>query len=337
MILLVTTEDSGFDRHSRAIEKALPKMPVFYSRRYFSPTEEEKLQVSFSMLVDKLHITNQNFARYAGSLRFPYIVTVHDLIRNYHDYDGESQEDKILLRLDEHYIRKAAHIIAVSEATKKEVVERLGVPENKVTVIYNGVDKETFFPSKKVHEVITMEKPYVLTVGSERPRKNLPKLLEAVQIVREDAGIDLQLVKVGGGRSPAWKESFFRVAEVLKIPVRDMGVVPDHTLAALYRGASMLVYPSLMEGFGFPPIEALCCECPVVASDIPVLQEVLKNFVTYTDPWDAQSIAYGIEDVLQDPKRARAVAAKGGVFCQKYSWEKAAEKLLEVYSYVDSR
>ena len=333
MIIIVTHENSGFDKCSQELAKRL-RVKEFHCKRYFKGSEEKEFIERLKQLTGPVHITNQNFARYAEFLKGPYIVTVHDLIRNFVDFDGELPIEKAELKLDEHFIKHAEHIISISEFTKEALVTMLEISEEKITVIPDGVD----------HSILNSHGPrveglgftYILTVGSERPRKNLVRLVEALELVRKEFP-SVYLVKAGTvGRELRFGNEWRERAEELNVPVLIVGRVSEEDLAKWYRGAALLAYPSLMEGFGLPPLEAMACGCPVVASNIPPVAEVVGSAGLLVDPEDVDDIASAFIELLESPGVCKELRAKGLKRAHEFSWDRAAEETRKVYALVEN-
>src|SRR5215212_2617602 len=254
-----------------------------------------------------LHLTSHHLARYGPLAGAPYVVTVHDLIR-YRDLveRGErpplihepNRRDALNLRLDARGLRKAAALIAVSHHTRRELIELLGVATERVTVVPEGVDPEAFRPVRRR----MLAAPYVLYVGSEQPRKNLVTLFRAFARLRP-RWPGLRLVKVG---SPGGPEAPFRDRTLAQ--ARACGVLPHVVFAervshaellSWYSGAVCLVQPSLHEGFGLTPLEAMACGCPVVTSSGGALPEVVGEAgVVYGAPEDADALALELSTLI---------------------------------------
>ena len=330
MIIIITHEHGGFDKHSQEIAKRVKAKP-FHSQRYFNSKTLPEFLERLELCDDVVHISNQNFARFAGVLKVPFVITVHDLIRNFYDFDGESLPEQAWLKLDEHFIKRAEAIITVSEFTKNELITRLGISPSKITTIYNGIDHSILRP---VGDHLRALQPYVLYVGSERPRKNLKRLVEALSLVRQKHP-ELTLLKVGEvGRDSTFAHTWREATKELKVPTAFAGKVSEESLARLYRGATMLVFPSLMEGFGMPLTEAMACGCPVVVSDTPVSREIVGNAGWYVDPLSSEDIASGIEAMLE---RCEEFIPLGLERAKLFSWDAAAKKTQEVYDKVEGR
>ena len=285
-----------------------------------------------------VHLPHHHLARHGRWLPQPYVVTVHDLMRLLDLRGGTplisapSARDRLYLRLDAAGIRRAAAIIAPSQATKRDLIRHLGVPEKRISVVYEGVDHDVFRPVER--RVFT--DPYVLFVGSEHPRKNLATLFRAFARVKADGFFpELKLVKVG---APGSGEAPFREQSVRA--AREAGVEEDvifvgravgDELAAYYSGAECLVLPSLYEGFGLPPVEAMACGCPVVVSNVTSLPEIAGDAALLVDPTDDAALARAIVALLDDAALRAGLRARGLARAAEFSWERAATETLAVY------
>ncbi len=330
-VLIVTTEKSGVDKYSQEIAKRLDVKKI-ETRRYLSPIKAYRLSRLIRSQDDIIHLTNQNFARFARFIKNPFIVTVHDLIRFFFGFTRETITEKLLLKLDMRGIKQANHIIAVSQHTKKDLMKYLKIPEDKISVIYNGIDRSIFKP----YNAKALDRPYILYVGSERPRKNLERLIEAFAILRKEFTA-LRLVKVGvSGRSQKYRGRTMRKLDSLGITQDVMFI--DHLsevdLAYIYASAALLAYPSLYEGFGLPPLEAMACGCPVVASNTSSLPEVIGEAGIMVDPYDTDSLAQAMKEVLTNRKLRDEMVNKGLEQSKRFSWERAAEQTQQVYDKV---
>ena len=199
-------------------------------------------------------------------------------------------------------------------------------------MIYNGIDRRVFKPYREK----PLDKPYIIYVGSERPRKNLGRLFEAFAVLKKDFP-DLKLVKAGTyGRSEEYRKQSMQQLKNLDI-TRDaifLDYIPDIELARYYSSAILLAYPSLYEGFGLPPAEAMACGCPVVTSNISSLPEVVGDAGLLVDPYSTQSLAQAMRRVLTEDKLRDEMIVKGLEQAKKFSWEKTIEQTLEVYDKV---
>ena len=332
-VLIVTSEKSGLDRYSQEIARRLDVKTV-ESRRYLSLKEAYRLSRVIRSQKDIVHLPNQNFARYALLLKTPFVVTVHDVIRFYFDFAKETISERILLTLDKRYIKRASHIIAVSQHTKNDLIKYLKIPDSSISVIYNGVDHNIFKPYK----IKLLDKPYIMYVGSERPRKNLNRLIEAFAILKKEFP-ELILVKVGeSGRSGEFRQNTLKKLDSLGITqdVIFTNHIPELDLAHYYSSAQLLAYPPLYEGFGLPPLEAMTCGCPVVTSNTSSLPEVVGEAGIMVNPYDTDSLVKAMRQVLTNDELRADMVRKGLERAKKFSWEKAARQTQEVYNEVAS-
>ena len=251
--------------------------------------------------IDVLHCTT--FRGPSGG-RVPTVLTVHDLailrspeaFPRWHRLYGKAGLVRVL--------RAADAIVAVSEFTKRETVELAGVDAERVRVVSNGVDS-----------VFTADGPradgeYVLAVATLEPRKNLERVVEAAR----DAGVELRVVGArgwGGVEVPGW-----------------VGEIPDADLAALYRGARCVLYPSLYEGFGLPVLEAMACGTPVVTSRGTSTEEVAGGAAILVDPLDVASIVDGLQQALA---RHDALVSLGLARASAFTWEGAANSVVDLW------
>jgi glycosyltransferase involved in cell wall biosynthesis len=280
-----------------------------------------------------LHLTNHHLARYGPFIRRPYVVTVHDLMRH-RDWrlrgtrppliHEPNARDALNLRLDAFGIRGAAALIAVSEHTRRELITLLGVPPERVTVVPEGVDRRAFSPGPAA----PMDWPYILYVGSEQPRKNLGTLFRAFVRVNE-LSPGLKLVKVGapGGPEAPFRRGTLdeagRTGALSHIVFADR--VSHEELVAWYRGAVCLVQPSRHEGFGLPPLEAMACGCPVIASSAGALPEVVGDAgIVYGEPDDVDSLTRELSRIVSSAAERRRRARAGLERAAEMTWERTA-------------
>ena len=245
--------------------------------------------------------------------------------------------------LDKRYIKQASHIIAISQSTKSDLVKYLNTPESKISVIYNGVDHNIFKPYEpyqmRPYHVTLSHKPYILYVGSERRRKNLGGLFEAFATLRQEFP-ELKLVKVGGpGRSRQSRSETLKKLSSLGITedVTFVDYMSELELAYYYSSATLLAYPSLYEGFGLPPLEAMACGCPVVTANTSSLPEVVGEAGIMVNPYDTRSLVQAMRRVLTDDKLRDNMIRKGLEQSKKFSWGKTAELTRQVYNKVACR
>jgi len=287
-----------------------------------------------------IHLPNHHMGRYiplVGGRRV--IVTVHDLIRYFDLKDGGAYihvpnlRDRFYLRLDYYGIRQAAHVIAVSELTKRDLVAHLGIPPERITVVHHGVDTSVFRPGQGPRP---FPFPYVLFVGSEHPRKNLSTLLSAFASLKARGFLaELKLVKVGraGGRESDFRQTTMQAIErnglQQEVVIRDF--VPQDELVALYQHAECLLFPSRYEGFGWPPLEAMACGTPVIASTAGSVPEVVGDAALLVEPDDIAGWARAMERLLTDGSLREELKGRGLERAGMFTWERAAQATLRVY------
>ncbi|OGP55703.1 MAG: hypothetical protein A2Y65_03055 [Deltaproteobacteria bacterium RBG_13_52_11] len=230
-------------------------------------------------------------------------------------------------------IKRADRIIVISDYIKKEGVN-LGLPEEKLRTIHLGCDREVFktYPPQDLQSIrkkYGLPPHFMLFVGSIEPRKNLVNMIRAY--VSLDKGIrkDIKLVLAG---FKGWQhKEIMELLKKVKSDVVYLGYLPDTELGKLYNLATLFIYPSIYEGFGLPPLEAMACGCPVVVSNAASLPEVCGDAAQYVDPHDVNSIAGGIAKGLSDETLRRSLIARGLERAKLFSWEHAAKKHLEVF------
>ena len=237
--------------------------------------------------------------------------------------------------------RRATRVLTVSESSKRDIMRFVDAPAEKIDVIYNAYD-ERFGVEPREEEVVRVRERYqlhdefVLYAGNVKPHKNLGRLIDAFQIVR-NRGLDhLKLVLIGDDIS---KYAALRRAvhqHQLHKYVRFLGYLPEETLAVMYRLAGVFVFPSLYEGFGLPPLEAMASGTPVVTSNVSSLPEVAGDAALLVDPYEPAAIADGIYRVLTDEELRRDLRRKGLARAHQFSWEQSVRRVRDIYGQVNS-
>ena len=235
--------------------------------------------------------------------------------------------------------RRSRKILTVSEASKRDIIRFLNIPAEKVVVVYNAIDERFgVAPSDeaiaRVRERYQLDHRFVLYVGNIKPHKNLVRLVEAFDRLRARGFDDLTLLIIGDeiSKLPALRRAVH--SHKLHKHVRFLGYLPDDTLAILYRLADVFVFPSLYEGFGLPPLEAMACGAPVVTSNVSSLPEVTGDAAVLVDPYDTASIADGVAKVLSDPTLRDEMRVKGIARAREFSWERSVSRTREIYQEV---
>jgi len=267
----------------------------------------------------------------------PTVVTIHDCIHlrfpQYLPSRAAWVYAHTMIRLA---ARKATRILTVSDASRRDILHYTGVRPEKVVVVYNGLDARFATPPDdaaldRVRQRFDLSHPFVLYVGNIKPHKNLERLIEAFALARAGGPDDLRLVVIGDeiSKYPGLRQMVHR--HRLDKHVRFFGFQPAPTLVAFYRLARAFVFPSLYEGFGLPPLEAMANLTPVVTSNLSSLPEVVGDAAVLVDPYDSASIADGIRRVVVDEALRARLIARGRVRVQEFSWRRAAARTLEVY------
>ncbi len=266
-----------------------------------------------------------------------FVVTIHDLTILHFDTGKASTLPYVfykLKRIGYHLelmkaLFWAEKIIAVSEVTKTEITDHFDILRENIEVTHEGIDKELFTQSSPKREI---KEPYFLYVGNAYPHKNLEILIESFASLITDYRLPItpRLVLVG-------KDDFFyrRLRETEKVKLLGdkivfKTVVSDSVLSVLYRFAQASVFPSVMEGFGLPPLEALSLGCPVIVADIPVFHELLGAASIYFDPHDTRVLTNHLKSAL-GVLRTKSFTQKARAIVSKYSWQKMARETLSVY------
>src|SRR5882672_1103697 len=237
--------------------------------------------------------------------------------------------------------RRSDRILTVSEASKRDILRFFNVPPDKISVVYNAIDERFGIepaPEEiaRVRERFQLDQRFVLYAGTIKPHKNLVRLIEAFARLRTGEFEELKLLIIGDeiSRLPALRRAVH--SNKLHKHVRFLGFLPDETLAALYRLAALFVFPSLYEGFGLPPLEAMASGTPVVTSNVSSLPEVAGDAAVLVDPYDVDSIVEGVRRVLSDPVLAANMRKKGLIRARDFSWERSVARTHDIYQLVAS-
>lgn len=269
----------------------------------------------------------------------PTVITIHDLSYKLLP-DCYTLRNRLYLEwLMERSINSSDKIIAISENTKKDLLLNYRIKEEKVKVVYEGVD-EVFCPVADLNDgSIDMVKAkygikgdFILMVSLISPRKNMVNLIRAFSMLKKKRRISHQLVIVGK-KGWLYKEVFEEaVASGYEKDIIFCNFVPQYDLVSLYNAAAVFVYPSLYEGFGLPLLEAMACDCPVVASNCSSIPEVCADAALLVDPHDPAAFADALFRILFDMALRRSLIEKGRARVSVFSWEKTAEETVKIYS-----
>jgi glycosyltransferase involved in cell wall biosynthesis len=235
---------------------------------------------------------------------------------------------------------RASRVITVSEASKRDILRYFRVPDSRVDVIYNAID-DRFWQDPdaeeiaRVRERYRLDNPFVLYAGNIKPHKNLERLIEAFHLLRQNPAMrDVQLLIIGDEVSTyaTLRRAVHR--HKLHKHVRFFGFVSHQTLAALYRLAAAFVFPSLYEGFGLPPLEAMASGTPVITSNVSSLPEVVGDAALMIDPYEPAAIADAMRRVLDDQALAADLRRRGLARAREFSWERSIARVREIYAEV---
>jgi glycosyltransferase involved in cell wall biosynthesis len=268
------------------------------------------------------------------------VVTIHDAIHlmfpEYRSHRLGHAYAHTALWIAAH---KSDRIFTVSEQSKRDILRFFKVPPDKIVVTPNAIDERFSVAPSEEQVVQTRERyqlshAYLLYVGNIKPHKNLERLIEAFHLVRVQGRPELELIIIGDEISKL--QSLRRAVHKYQLHrfVRFLGFVPDKTLAVLYRLASVFVFPSLYEGFGLPPLEAMASGTPVVTSNVSSLPEVVGDAAILVDPYHAEAIADGILQVLRSAHLRDDLRQRGFARVKAYSWLRSAQRVREVYGEV---
>ncbi len=285
----------------------------------------------------------------------PFVVTVHDVSSLLFEAGSGVRMKARKYRLMRG-LRRADRIIAVSEATRRDVQKVLGIPADRLRVVYNAPDPEFFTHRhgadarvagpdshqrelQRILERYSIHYPFLLYAGNIRKQKNIPRLVEAFAVAREGLASDpvyhdLHLIIIGDeiSRNPAVRRAV--IQSRVEQSVRFLGFVPFDTLRHFFEAAAAFVFPSLYEGFGLPPLEAMASGTPVITSAVSSLPEVVGDAAVLVNPENVFEIARGIHEVLTDTDLRQSLVRRGLQQAAKFSWERAARQVLEIYGEV---
>ncbi|MEI6040019.1 MAG: glycosyltransferase family 1 protein [Candidatus Berkelbacteria bacterium] len=332
-ILLMTPEDAKEFKNSNL---QFPNAKVVVTDiPHYSLAEQIYLpKILKAQKCDLWHFLNFNVP---VGFKGKFVVTIHDLTLFF--YEGR-QKKNFIYKLGYKYIfgqacRNAKKIVAVSESTKRDILDVFKTPTNKVKVVYEAADDKTFVKVsddllEKMRQTYKIgEQSIILYVGQWRPHKNLTGLIEAFELLRKDMLVKLVIV---GKVDPAFPE----VSEAIdKSPnmsdIIKTGFVSEEELAAWYKLATVFVFPSFYEGFGLPGLEAMAAGIPVVSSDRTSLPEIYDQGAIYFNPSDSMDMKDKIKSIIIDPILKKKLIEEGRKVVEKFSWEKTAQETLSIY------
>jgi glycosyltransferase involved in cell wall biosynthesis len=277
---------------------------------------------------------------------FKKVITVHDIIAFIYPESMKFKDVIYWKYLFPIYLKRADHIICISEYTKQDIIKRFNISPNRVSVVYHGFEPKQFkqisrsncvsilnklFRTKKIN--YSEDNQYLLNVNTVSPRKNITRLIQAFNLAK-DKNKSLELLIVG---KLGWKYED-TIQEYNESPYKDsihfLDYVSDQELNALYNLSFVFIYPSLYEGFGLPILEAQASMTPVILSNASCLPEIAQDSALYIDPLSINSIAEAITELASDTNLQRQLQSKGFENIKRFSWEKCAIETAEIYSQI---
>ena len=290
--------------------------------------------------VDILHVPHHEAPLMSPSRM---LVTVHDVVHVLFPPEEASKLANYRTFLQtKKVVKSAKHVIAVSESTKDDLVNIFALAPARISVVHNGLDERstpghTTEERRQVLERYQLKDPFVLYSGRIRPHKNVHRLIEAFAVMKMELRDDeryrnLKLIIIGDELS---KHQYLRLTVVrsgVQNDVRFFGFVPHQILRVFYQSAVLFAFPSLYEGFGLPPLEAMSHGTPVVASNTSSMPEVLSGAALLVNPENVFDIARGMRTVLSDDALRHELIQRGTEQASKFSWRVNAEKVVETYS-----
>ena len=300
----------------------------------------EQFRIPLSLARERVRLVHEPHYVLPPLTRCRSVVTIHDCI---HLMFPQYLPSKLAHVYAKGSMWSAAHkadrILTVSEASKRDILRFFNVPAEKVVVVSNAIDERFLAPANAermdlVRQRYQLDHPFVLYVGNIKPHKNIERLIDAFGRARSECPDDLKLVIIGDeiSKYPGLRQSVHK--HKLDKHVRFLGFQPMETLAAFYRLARAFVFPSLYEGFGLPPLEAMACGSPVVTSNVSSLPEVAGGAALLVDPYDANSIAGGIVRAVTDETLRADLIARGLDRARSFSWPQSVKKIHAIYMQV---
>jgi len=326
--------------------RELPALPgnflvATYGRSDSDPTDHVAFPAFLRQLPANVYHIPVN--RVPLLMRKPYVVTIHDMASLLFN-TGRGWRNNLRQHQFRRGLTRADRVIAVSAATRRDVENLMGVAPDRIRLVYSapsaeffkdrdagdGADKERILERYQIHY------PFLLYAGAIRPQKNIPRLVEAFAIARasltnDPEFKDLRLIIVGDeiSRYPSVRQAVMQSR--VEDAVRFLGFVPFDTMRVFYSAATAFVFPSLYEGFGLPPLEAMASGTPVITSSMSSLPEVVGSAAMLVNPENVFDIARGIKEVLMNAQLRQELIEAGKIHAAKFSWKNTAQQVLEIY------
>jgi len=338
----LTQPITGVQRYGIELSKAIKKINTDYNITFVTPSnfihneiadflDAKQIGSLKGQLWDQISLLkflkskkNPLIINFSNTLPVFYenkIVTIHDIIHlKYPVSYSYRKYYNIVFPL---MLKFSKHIITGSEFSKKEISTYFSINEDKISIVYDGVD-ERFKPKK-----LEKQERYILCVSSVAYHKNFISLIKAFLNLKTKS---IKLYIVGGLNEKIFGENSSKVLDYIKNNdnIRFLGRVDDNKLIELYSNAVCFVYPSLYEGFGIPPLEAQACGCPVILSNIQVFREIYRNSAVYFNPLDPDDIANKIQEVINNENLRLLLIKNGFENSKKYTWENSAKQFFNI-------
>ncbi|OFW39936.1 MAG: hypothetical protein A3J29_19690 [Acidobacteria bacterium RIFCSPLOWO2_12_FULL_67_14b] len=303
----------------------------------------EQIRIPLALSRERVQLVHEPHYVLPPAIRCRSVVTIHDCIHLMFPQYLPGKLAYVYAKASMWFAtRKADRILTVSEASKRDILRFFDVPPDKVSVIHNAIDERFLGPADTrrmdlVRQRYQLDHPFILYVGNIKPHKNIERLIDAFGRAREGGPAGLKLVIIGDeiSKYPALRQAVHR--HKLDKQVRFLGFQPQETLAAFYRLARAFVFPSLYEGFGLPPLEAMACGTPVVTSNVSSLPEVAGGAALLVDPHDTDAIADGIRRAVNDESTRADLIARGLARAREFSWAQSVAKIHKIYMEVLGR
>jgi glycosyltransferase involved in cell wall biosynthesis len=330
-ILLCPRKDRGF------VESLGPRFEAL-EERAGNYTVREQISVPVDLWRARVDLFHAPHYVVSPLTMCPFVVTIHDCIHlRFPEYLPNRAAYFYARTVMSSSARRARRVLTVSRASKQDILHFLKIPADKIEVIYNALDERlAAAPSAedvaRVEQRFQLSSPFVLYAGNIKPHKNLGRLIEAFSLLRQRGAGETKLLIIGDEVSKY--QNLRRLVHRYQLHqyVRFLGFVPDDTLAVLYRLASVFVFPSLYEGFGLPPLEAMAAGAPVITSNVSSLPEVVGDAALLINPLDASAIAGAMARVLEDPALRADLIRRGHERVKTFSWQEAAARTYAAYS-----
>jgi glycosyltransferase involved in cell wall biosynthesis len=330
-LLICRPADTEFVRALGPNFEAVPDRSANYSVR-------EQLSLPLNLWRGRVDVFHAPHYVFSPLTTCPTVVTIHDCIHlrfpQYLPHRAAHLYARVFLRVA---ARRARRVLTVSEASKRDILHYLQIPEAKVEVIPNALDERFELPPSdtevaRVRDRFLLNSPFILYTGNIKPHKNLDRLIEAFALLRrrEFDGVKLLIIGDEISKYPNLRRLVHR--HQLHQHVRFLGFVPDATLAVLYRLASLFVFPSLYEGFGLPPLEAMASGTPVISSNVSSLPEVVGDAALLIDPLNPQAIADAMARVLCDGELRSELVRRGHERVRAFSWQRSVARIRDIYA-----